>query len=117
MAPRAVGDRSNAELRAELAADLDLRSRRLPLHVRDAIERPEVLLRLTVTIEAEPHGQRLRLIDLAHVVDAAMTGHAADSLVHVDRVIEEDEVGERVDAVPAEWPVLEIAAADGRELG
>ena len=43
------------------------------------------------------------LVDERHLVDAAVAGHAADALVHVDGVVEVDEVREVVDATSRGW--------------
>ncbi len=66
---------------------------------------------MAVAIEAEPHGQRGVLLDRRHLIDAAVAADAADALVHVDRVVEVDELGNLVDPAPLERLVLEEALA------
>ena len=61
--------------------------------------RPHVLLGCAVAVEAPLHLQRLRLPE-RHLVDAPVAGGAADALVHVDAVVEVDEVGQVVDLDP-----------------
>ena len=47
-----------------------------------------------------------------HLVHTAVTGFAANTLVHVNAVIEVDEIREVVDTIPAERPVLTQARPD-----
>src|SRR3954470_21238581 len=77
-------------------------------HVEDFAARPHELLRRAVTLEAPRHRERLCLIHEIHAIDATMTAHAADSLRHVDAVIEVDEVRKPVDAAPDEWTTRRI---------
>ncbi len=85
-------------------------SSRLPGHVGHLLERAQVRLGLAVAVEAEAHGQRLGLLDRGHLVDAPVAGDAADALVHVDGVVEVDEVGNVVDLLPDDGLALEVAA-------
>jgi len=50
-------------------------------------------LRIPVAVEAPGHLERFRLLYELHPVDPSVTGDAADSLCHVDGVVEIDEVG------------------------
>ena len=66
----------------------------------DRRARPDVALRIAVAVEAPFHLQRLLLPHQRHPVDPAVARRAADALVHVDAVVEVDEVGQIVDARP-----------------
>jgi hypothetical protein len=99
-------------LLGEDAARLDRITFGLPGHVGHFFNRTEVLLRIAVTIETPLHGESSDLLDRGHGVDAPVTGHAADALVHVNGVIEVDELGNLVDAVPDHRLVLDEALSD-----
>src|SRR6185436_16126813 len=71
-----------------------------PLHVRDFLDGADVRLGTAVAFQAPAHGQRRGLLDGGLLIDAPVAGDAADALVHVDRVIEVDELGQLVDPVP-----------------
>src|SRR5439155_9272729 len=56
--------------------------------------------RIAVTRYAPVHEQGFVLIGKRHLVDAAVAGHAADSFVNVNVVVEVDELGQIVNALP-----------------
>src|SRR2546430_17210780 len=97
-----------------LPADRELIALRLVGHAGDLIARPQISLRLAMALQAPPHGQRLRLFHLRHLVDAAMAGDATDTLLHVDGMVEGDEVRKLVDLVPDRGPVRATTLADPR---
>lgn len=74
--------------------------RLLVVHVRHFFARPEVRLRVAVAVQAPAHAQGLRLVDVGHRVDAAVTRLASDARVDVSRVVEVNEVGKVVDFDP-----------------
>ncbi len=53
---------------------------------------------LAMAVEAPPHRERLGGVDLTHLIDAPVAGHAPDAVAHMRRMIEEHEVGETVHA-------------------
>ena len=61
-------------------------------HVRDLAARPQVFFGRPVAVEAPLHLERLRLIHEGHLVDRAVAGRAADALLHMDLVVEVDEI-------------------------
>jgi hypothetical protein len=85
---------------------------RTPGHVGHLPHGAEVLLRGAVTVEAPPHVERLGLLHRGHLIDAAVAGDAADALVHVDGVVEVDEVGDIVDLRPDDRRALDEAPAE-----
>ena len=50
--------------------------------------------RIAMAIQTECHAERLGVINLIHLVDAAVAFHATDAAIHVDGVIEIDEIRE-----------------------
>jgi hypothetical protein len=99
-----VGERERSSQRRGIA-------RWLPVHIGDLVARAKLLLRPAVAVETPLHGQRRELLDARHLVDTAVAGGAADSLVHVDGVIEIDEVGEVIDAHPGDGAIAEVGSA------
>src|SRR5262252_2360547 len=112
MAGRAARARMNVVLGRLLRPELERISRRLPVHVRDFFDRADVRVGPAVTLEAPAHGQGRRLLDGGHLVDPPVAADAPDALVHVNRVIEVDELGQLVDPVPLDRLVLEEALPD-----
>lgn len=80
----------------------ELIGRLLPLNVKHGLARPQMFFRGPVAVQAPLHEERRLLMGERHLVDPAMAGAAADPLVHMNAVIEIDEAGQVVDAVPLE---------------
>src|SRR5207237_1426156 len=72
----------------------------LQTQVEDLLARPNVLFGIAMTVETPVHVQRLHLPGQRHAIDPAMTAHTADSLVHVNTVIELHEIRQLVNANP-----------------
>ena len=53
-----------------------------------------------MAIETPLHVKRLRLASKRHLIDAAVAGRTTDSFRDMDAVIEENVIGQIVDAVP-----------------
>jgi hypothetical protein len=68
-----------------------------------------------MAIQAERHAQRLGLRHFVHLVDLAMTMEATDAAVHMDRVIEINEVRHLVDLHPRNVRVVGGCLPDRRE--
>jgi hypothetical protein len=90
----------NLILRNESAPEFHLVLRGLIRHVIDFVARPNMPLRLAVTVQAPLHLERLCLVDLWHLIYAPMTTGAAYSLVDMNAVIEVHEIGKVVDSNP-----------------
>src|SRR5438105_11776637 len=86
-------------------------------HAEALLARPQEALRIPVAVQAPAHGERRPLLHLRHLVDAAVAGDATHALLHVDRVVEVDEVRQLVDLVPDDGPVREETLPHRRELG
>src|SRR6187431_2211115 len=115
MTCRAVSGRSNVVLLAEFFAEFG--TRLSPSHVRDLFDRPEVRLRIAMAVQAPAHAERLVLVNLFHLVDPAVTTHAADAAGHVGAVVEVGVVREVVDLHPLDGFARLVAFADRRKLG
>src|SRR5579862_4920329 len=61
------------------------------------------LFRMRVAVEAPPHLQGVSPAHERHLVDAAMTTLAADSLCDVDAVVEVHEIRQIMNAGPFQW--------------
>ena len=72
-----------------------------PVHREHFLPRPDELFGIAMTLEAPFHIQRRHLISERHQIDSAVTRRTADALVHVDAVIEIDEIGQIMHARPA----------------
>ena len=115
MARRAVGGRVGLVLLGHPAADLAAITLGRVAHRGDLILRAEVRGRVAVTVETPTHRQRLGLVDLGHEVDAAVARLAADAAVDVRAVVEEDVVGQVVDADPLDRVAAGERLADRQE--
>jgi hypothetical protein len=89
----------------------------LVVHIENLIARAHVLLRVPVTIEAPFHQQRSLLRDRLHFIDLAMTARAANSLAHVNAVIEINKIGQPVHTLPFDRFARPVAFADRFEHG
>ena len=69
-------------------ADFGLIGGRLPTHVGDLIVGPQIFLRIAMAIQTPAHGQLFGLKHEGHLIDLPMTGRAADTLIHVNAMIE-----------------------------
>src|SRR5207249_7599250 len=86
---------------------------RPPLELEDVLARTDEAPRLPVAAEAPLHVEGVRPPQERHLVHAPVAADAADTLRHVDAVVEVGEAGEVVDAVPVERLSRAVARADG----
>src|SRR5690242_336312 len=98
----------NAIIPAQLASECELIIRLRVAHVEDQLARPQVLLWRSMAAQAPLHEQRWNLVGERHAVDLAVTRRAADTLVHMNAVIEIHEARQVVDSVPAERATCRI---------
>src|SRR6185436_2553825 len=115
MARRAVGAGPDVVRTDEIRSERRLIVR-LPRHVEHLVERPDVALRLAMAVEAPFHVQRLRLVELVHLVDAPVAGDAAHALRDVDLMVEVHEVRQIVDLDPLERRLRREALAHRLEI-
>lgn len=73
---------------------------RLPIHVEHLPAGPDEALWLPMAVETPPHLERMDLPHERHEIDLAMAGRAADPFLHMDAVIEIDEIRQLVDSIP-----------------
>jgi hypothetical protein len=109
--------RINLILLHEFATARKLIGRRFPTHVEDLVLRPDVALGCFVAVQAPAHVKSLGFPGERHLVNAAMTGRAADAFLHVDAVIEENEIWQLIHPVPLQRLIGGQALAHGREHG
>ncbi len=88
---------------------------RIPIHVGDLVERPQVGRGIAMAIKAPTHGQRLRHLHNFHFVDAAVTRHAPDAAGNMGLMAEVGVVGQLVDANPFDGLPGLVALTDGLE--
>ena len=72
------------------------------MKIEHPIRGSQVLLRVTMAIEAPLHGQRRRARCQGHGIDLPVAAFAPDALRNVDAVVEVDEIRELVEALPAQ---------------
>src|SRR5438045_587934 len=77
-----------------------LRFGRLVTHRENLRARTDVVLWIAMAVDAPLHLERVLLHHERHLIDAPMAGLAAHPLLHVDAVVEIDEVGQVVHANP-----------------
>ncbi len=90
---------------------IDARRRRAPgwklvTHGGDFGERSQLRLRVSVAVEAPRHGQGEGLSDRSHFIDPPVAAFATHPRSSVNRVIEEDEVGQVVNPAPTDRAVV-----------
>src|SRR5579883_539702 len=73
--------------------NLSLIGRRRPAHIEDLVAGPDVLLGVSVAVDAEAHLERRALGHHRLLIDLTVARRAANSLVDVDTVVEIDVVG------------------------
>src|ERR1700720_1388497 len=100
MAPRAVGWRLQMFLRNNFLPDLAGIAVRFPIELRDQLHRTNVGRRITVTLQAEAHVERLFLMHLDHLIDAAVAAHAAPPRRDVSLVVKINKVGQAMNLYP-----------------
>ena len=84
---------------------------RLPIQIRDFLGRADVFAGVAMAIQAEGHAQRLQLAHFVELIDLPVAMHATDPSIHVDRVVEINEVRHLVDLHPRHWRVVRHAQA------
>ena len=80
-------------------------------HGEDLTPGPDVLLRIPMTIQTPPHLERILLVNQRHLIDSAVARFAAHALLHVNTVIEIDEIRKIVNFHPRNGSVISIAGA------
>lgn len=103
MANGTVNLRGNVLLVNQLLAKLNLvlAQRRLPIELRHKFRRSNVGGRIPVAFDAPRHRQLLRLVDNFHLVNATVTGHAANPCVNMRRMIEVNKLRQIVNSLPS----------------
>lgn len=76
---------------------------RTPGHIENFFLWSHESLRRAMTLETPFHLQRCRLIRNRHLVDASVTGGAANAFVYVNAVVEIRVVGQVVYTNPLDW--------------
>ena len=79
---------------------------RLPTHLEHLIFGPQKIFGMPVTIKAPRHMEILRFPGQRHLINAAMTRLATNAFIHVNTVIEVDEVRQAIDAVPTDRTII-----------
>lgn len=104
-------------LRKQRFTALNLVRWRIPFRVENLIGGPQVFLRRIVTIQTPAHVERVRLPRNRHPVHRSVACRAADALLNVYAMIEEDKIGKLIDALPVNWLARREALANWREHG
>ena len=106
------GRRSNFSLRGKLFADFFLIAWSFPIHVEHLIERAEDLLGIAVAAQTPLHQERRGLKHERHLVDGAVARGTAHALVHVNAVIEVNEIRQPVNPDPLDGFIRAVALAN-----
>jgi len=89
-----------------------LTRRWLIVRVKDFRFRPNELPGLAMAVEAPGHVESASAIRERHFGNRAMTSGAADPFIHVNAMVEIDEIGQRIDAGPLQGDIVAIAGAN-----
>jgi hypothetical protein len=89
-----------------------VRRRRFVGHVEHFRARANVALGMAMAVDAPAHIESVDFKSQRHLIDAAVTGRASDAFIHVNAVIEIDEIGEIVDSRPRNRLAGAITGAD-----
>src|SRR5690242_10417716 len=100
---------------AQAAPELALVRRRPPAHVEYLRRRAKLTLGVFVAAEAPLHAERRLPLGERHLVDPAVAAAAADAFGDVNGMIEVDEVGQLVHAVPGQRRATGESRAQRRE--
>lgn len=100
-----------------LAHSVLLRRSEVVIHVEGFCRWSQFFFRMSVTIEAPFHRQGLSLVCERHFINPPVACRAADSLFHVNAVVEIDKVGEVVYASPPDRLVVSETLAHLDESG
>lgn len=103
------------ELKTSLYARLGRNRRRI--EVIDILGVAHPCLGVTVTLKAERHTEGLAVRDNLHLVNLAMTLNAADTAIHVSRVVKIRIIGRLVDPNPRHRLAACIAVSNRSEQG
>lgn len=77
----------------------------------------EVFFRLTMTVQAPAHAQRLRLPNGVHLVNAAVASDTSDAMIHMRAVVEVGMIWKMMHLDPLNRVAIPPAFADGNERG
>ncbi len=99
----------------EAFPELGLIGRRRVGHVKNLVERTDVVFRVAMAVQAPLHGQRRSLPSERHFIDTAMAAFAPDAFVNVNTVIEVDELRQIVHARPLDRLAGPVAFPYGLE--
>ena len=119
MATLASLRRVNVPLLLEFKPDLFLRlsAPRLPIQVKDLIDRPQIVFGMSMAVQAPTHRKRFLLVNNIHVVHLPMAAHTADAAIDVDRMIEVRKVRHLVDFYPVDRVPALPTLPDGGQFG
>jgi len=96
---------------------LRLSAARLPIQVKDLVDRPQIILGMPMAVQAPTHRERFLLVNNIHVVHLPMAAHTADAAIDVDRMIEIRKVRHLVDFYPVDRVPALPALPDGGQFG
>jgi len=104
-------------LRHGFLAELALFFRRFwrPVKIRDFLNRAKFGLGMAMAIQAEGHAQWLVMVNLIHFVDWPVALNATDAAVHMNGMVEVDEIGDSMDLDPRYRLAAESTFPDQRE--
>ena len=111
------GCRTNFSFRGKLFADFFLVAGSLPIHVEHLIKRAEDLLGVAVAAQTPLHQERRGLKHERHLVDGAVARGTAHALVHVNAVIEINEIRQPVNPYPLDGFIRAVALANRFQVG
>ena len=110
---------ANVPLLLEFKPDLLLRLSltRLPIQVKDLIDRPQIIFGMSMAVQAPTHRKRFLLVNNVHVVHFTVAADAADAPIDVHRMIEICKIRYLVDFHPVDRISALPAVPHGSEFG
>ena len=110
--------RVNVPLFLKFKTDLLLRLSvaRLPIQVKNLVDRTQVIFGMTMALQAPTHRERFLLVNSIHVVHLTVAAYAAYTAIDVHRMVEICKIGDLVDLQPANWLPALPALLHGGQL-
>lgn len=96
--------RVNVPLFLKFKTDLLLRHSvaRLPIQVKNLVDRTQVIFGMAMALQAPAHRERFLLVNSIHVVHLTVAAHAAYTAIDVHRMVEICKIRDLVDLQPAD---------------
>jgi hypothetical protein len=90
---------------------------RFPIEIENLIFWPEIIFRVSMTIQTPRHAMRFGYVNRRHVIDWAVATETADASIHVRRVVVINVIDRAIEPHPLDWLIAFPALLHGLQLG